>query len=141
MKDATYFIESEFYRVLNNNISVKVYNLERPVASKDLKYVLIASTYQLPSFSKDNFRGDYYINLDVVTIVPDNAVSTKGLDLIVNQVLQNVCPTPGSNNFSNNADFHIVDCQLNGTTKFKDRTDTQTLLRHVLEFKVIINQK
>ena len=141
MKDASFFLLSEFYRLLHGDISVQVFNIEQPIESDVMEFVKTASVSTLPSRTKDSFIGEYLVNLDVITKVADNVASSERVTDIANEVLDIICPTPTTHYFLGNTDYNIVDVENIGITDFEDTYNSIKILRKVLQFKVTIKQK
>lgn len=140
MKDASFYILTEIYRLLSGVISVAVFNKEQPVENMVTEYVKTASISALPSKTKDSFISDYLVNLDVVTLVNMNESSSFRLSEIVNEVLPIMCPTPTSHSFNSNSEFNVAKVEQIGSVDFEDTFNTQKRLRKVLEFRITIKQ-
>lgn len=142
MKDATFYIISEFYRLLNGVISVPVFSTQKDTTSNASRYVIVTPAFDEQGGNKDRFNGNYYVNIDVCDIVPDNAQSWEAAIGICNEVLDIICPDTQLKALSESADFAVL-----GTRNVRSRnmpvlrTDTEMIMRKVLEFEVLISQK
>ncbi len=142
MKDATFYILSEFYRLLNGVISVPVFSTEKDTTSNANRYIVVSPSFDEQGGSKDRFNGNYYINVDVNDIVPDNAQSWEAVVSISNEVLDIICPNTQLKALADNADFAVLATRnIRSRNMPILRTDTEMIMRKVLEFEVLISQK
>lgn len=142
MKDATVYILSEIRRMLHGVISVPVFLQEVDADNTAKKYVIVQPPYSEQDGNKTNFTGKYYLNLDVTEIVPDNGVSVDGVEGVAGEILGIICPTVASHGFVNSTSFSVTGCRLvRGRPLPELRTDTELLIRKILEFEVLIYQK
>jgi hypothetical protein len=142
MKDASFFVLTSLFARLSGIVGIcPIYQIEQTIGEKQKEYIKIASSYTLNDFSKDNFQGDYFVNLDIVTIVDDNAISLKKLSELTNLVQSGLILSPGEPNFHSNEDFNIFSVQIVDSTNFQDRVNTAVLLRKVLTIKFKVSQK
>jgi hypothetical protein len=142
LKDATFYILSEFYRLLNGVISVPVFSTEKDTTSNANRYIVVSPSFDEQGGSKDRFNGNYYINVDVNDIVPDNAQSWEAVVSISNEVLDIICPNTQLKALADNADFAVLATRnIRSRNMPILRTDTEMIMRKVLEFEVLISQK
>lgn len=142
MKDATFYILSEFYRLLNGVISVPVFSTQKDTTSEANQYVIVSPSFDEQGGSKDRFNGNYYINVDINDIVPDNAQSWEAVIGISNEVLDIICPDTQLKALADSADFAVLATRNVRTRNMPIlRTDTEMIMRKVLEFEVLISQK
>jgi hypothetical protein len=142
LKDATFYILSEFYRLLNNLISVPVFSTQKDTTSTAKQYLVVSPSFDEQSGSKDRFNGIYYINVDINDIVNDNAQSWEAVGVIANEVLDIICPNTQLKALSSSADFAVLATRNIRTRNMPLlRTDTEMIMRKVLEFEVLVSQK
>ena len=142
MKDATFYILTEFYRLLNGVISVPVFSTEKDTTSEAKQYVVVIPSFDEQGGSKDRFNGNYYVNIDINDIVPDNAQSWEAVVGISNEILDIICPNTQLKAFADNADFAVLATRnIRSRNMPIMRTDTEMIMRKVLEFEIIISQK
>ncbi len=142
MKDATFYILTEFYRLLNGVISVPVFSTEKDTNSNALRYVVVSPSFDEQDGSKDRFNGNYYVNIDINDIVPDNAQSWEAVVGISNEILDIICPNRMLKALADSADFAVLATHnIRSRNMPIMRTDTEMIMRKVLEFEIIISQK
>ncbi len=142
MKDATYYIMSEFYRLLNGVISVPVYNSQVDADNTEVAYVVIMPSFDTLGSTKNSFHGNYYINVDISNLVADNAQSWELVNSISNEVLSILCPNPALKALSDSSGFAVIGCRnIRGTMLPILRTDTDLIMRKILEFEIFISNK
>ncbi|WP_396197441.1 hypothetical protein [Flavobacterium sp.] len=142
MKDATFYILTEFYRLLNGVISVPVFSTEKDTNSNALRYVVVSPSFDEQEGSKDRFNGNYYVNIDINDIVPDNAQSWEAVVGISNEILDIICPNRMLKALADSADFAVLATHnIRSRNMPIMRTDTEMIMRKVLEFEIIISQK
>ncbi len=142
MKDATFYILTEFYRLLSGVISVPVFSTEKDTNSNALRYVVVSPSFDEQEGSKDRFNGKYYVNIDINDIVPDNAQSWEGAVGISNEILDIICPNRILKALADSADFAVLATHnIRSRNMPIMRTDTEMIMRKVLEFEIIISQK
>ena len=142
MKDATFYILTEFYRLLNGVISVPVFSTEKDTTSEAKQYVVITPSFDEQDGSKDRFNGNYYVNIDINDIVPDNAQSWEAVVSITNEIVDIICPNTQFKALADNADFAVLATRnIRSRNMPIMRTDTEMIMRKVLEFEIIISQK
>ncbi len=142
MKDATFYILTEFYRLLNGVISVPVFSTEKDTNSNALRYVVVSPSFDEQEGSKDRFNGNYYVNIDINDIVPDNAQSWEAVVSISNEILDIICPNRMLKALADSADFAVLATHnIRSRNMPIMRTDTEMIMRKVLEFEIIISQK
>lgn len=142
MKDATFYILSEFYRLLSGVISVPVFGTQVDTTSTANRYVVVSPSFDEQGGSKDRFNGNYYINVDINDIVPDNAQSWEAVVGIANEVLDIICPNTQLKALADSADFAVLSTRnVRNRNMPVLRTDTEMIMRKVLEFEVLISQK
>jgi hypothetical protein len=142
LKDATFYILTEFYRLLNGVISVPVFSTEKDTNSNALRYVVVSPSFDEQEGSKDRFNGNYYVNIDINDIVPDNAQSWEAVVGISNEILDIICPNRMLKALADSADFAVLATHnIRSRNMPIMRTDTEMIMRKVLEFEIIISQK
>jgi hypothetical protein len=142
LKDATFYILTEFYRLLNGVISVPVFSTEKDTNSNALRYVVVSPSFDEQDGSKDRFNGNYYVNIDINDIVPDNAQSWEAVVGISNEILDIICPNRMLKALADSADFAVLATHnIRSRNMPIMRTDTEMIMRKVLEFEIIISQK
>jgi hypothetical protein len=142
LKDATFYILTEFYRLLNGVISVPVFSTEKDTTSEAKQYVVITPSFDEQGGSKDRFNGNYYVNIDINDIVPDNAQSWEAVVSITNEIVDIICPNTQFKALADNADFAVLATRnIRSRNMPIMRTDTEMIMRKVLEFEIIISQK
>jgi hypothetical protein len=142
LKDATFYILTEFYRLLNGVISVPVFSTEKDTTSEAKQYVVVTPSFDEQGGSKDRFNGNYYINIDINDIVPDNAQSWEAVVSITNEIVDIICPNTQLKALADNADFAVLATRnIRSRNMPIMRTDTEMIMRKVLEFEVLISQK
>ena len=142
MKDATFYILTEFYRLLNGVISVPVFSTEKDTTSEAKQYVVVTPSFDEQGGSKDRFNGNYYVNIDINDIVPDNAQSWEAVVSITNEIVDIICPNTQLKALADNADFAVLATRnIRSRNMPIMRTDTEMIMRKVLEFEIIISQK
>ena len=146
MKDPTFFIQSELYRMLHTNLvvdsnTVPVYSLEQPPSEDDGLYVNLVTSYIVPGKSKDKFRTAIRFQIDVINQLLGNELSTQKVENCCNQITEIVIPTTSTNGFLENADFGIIKCELFDTRYLNTRNETNYIVRKIIIFEILTRQK
>jgi len=146
MKDPTFYIQSEFYRVLNGNLSyagqsVSVSSLEQPANESGGLYVNFATSYLLPNKSKDKFRPAVRLQIDIVNQLLGDELTTEKVENISNQICQLIIPTPSTHAINGNSDWGIVKVDLYDARYLNLRNETNYIVRKYLVFEILTQQK
>lgn len=142
MKDPAFYILSEIYRLLNGNISVNVYNVEQSVDDNVTEWIKTSSAFSLPRQTKDVFYFDTFVNIQVITLVPDNAISEQRKNEITNEVIGILTPTPTTCIINSNVDFNIMQVMVEQLTDLeRDRQNANVVLRKNIELVIKSKQK
>ena len=119
-----------------------VFSTEKDTTSEAKQYVVITPSFDEQGGSKDRFNGNYYVNIDINDIVPDNAQSWEAVVSITNEIVDIICPNTQFKALADNADFAVLATRnIRSRNMPIMRTDTEMIMRKVLEFEIIISQK
>ncbi len=146
MKDATNYILSEFFRLLNGNISyegtpVKVFALEQDEADTDNLFIRLYAAQTTEFNTKTNFGSKVYINLDIVNRLSGGERTEHKVNDVANSIGQLILPTPSSTGLSNSTEFQLVNVKAGGpSVSLSDRSNTDLIIRKIITFEVIVNQ-
>ena len=144
MKDASNYISTELFTLLNGNlaydsVNVPVYSITQDVGETASLFVNLTSSYITSEIgTKDAFIRPYSVNLDVVALQANK--SEAGVDKIANDIGVLVKPSPSVFGITGNADFNIINCTVADARSFQDRSDTMWRIRKVLTIEFIIKQ-
>ena len=136
MKDATFYILSEVYRILTGaSLGVNVYAVEKLPSANDKLFVRLSSSFYLDGRSKDKYQQLLYVNVDVVWKYPDTQLTEKDVAQLSNKVVNALIPGVNSSPFNDNADFNIYDIRNTAGTPLEARDATGVVLIRQLEFE------
>jgi hypothetical protein len=141
MKDATFYLLTEIYRILNGNVSGDVFSIEQPHSNTSNLFAKVTSGFMTSSNTKDSFTGTYVANVDVINRVSNTALSYVALDALCNEITALLTPTPNQKGMVENNDFSPIYVRVTGSTSFTDTNDTNYILRRVLNIESRIKQK
>ncbi|MBA4851350.1 hypothetical protein [Emticicia sp. BO119] len=146
MKDATNYILSEFFRVLNGAITyesvpVKVFAIEQDEADTDNLFVRLYAAYTTEFNTKTSFGSKVYINLEVVNRLTGGERTEYKVNDVANSISELILPAPSTTALADNADFQLVNVKSGGpSTNFNERSNTALIVRKIITFEVIVNQ-
>ncbi|GAB3517740.1 hypothetical protein [Emticicia fontis] len=146
MKDATNYILSEFFSVLNGAISyegtpVNVFALEQDEADTDTLFVRLYAANTTEFNTKTNFGSKVYINLEIVNRLTGGERTEHKINDVADSIGRLILPSPSTTSLSGNTDFQLVNVKSGGpSTHFNERSNTDLIVRKIITFEVIVNQ-
>ncbi|RFS17004.1 hypothetical protein [Emticicia sp. C21] len=146
MKDATNYILSEFFRVLNGAIShegalVKVFALEQDEADTDNLFIRLYAAHTTEFNTKTNFGSKVSINLDIVNRLTGGERTEHRVNEVASGIGQLILPTPSSTGLANSTEFQLVNVRSGGpSVNLSDRSNTDLIVRKIITFEVTVNQ-
>lgn len=147
MKNPSIYILSEFYRLLNGNLTynsnlIPVYNNYQDVADSDLLYVLIQNPIQNPNNTKDGFRVILRTQIDVVHRIRGQAISSIPVETVAGQITALLMPNvDGGGTMNHNTDFEVIYNIFSNSFLDESRSNTDNIKRKVLFFETQTLQK
>jgi hypothetical protein len=146
MKDATNYILSEFFRVLDGAISyegtpVSIFAIEQDEAYTDNLFVRLYAAQTTEFNTKTNFGSKVSINLDIVNRLTGGERTEHKVNDVANSIGQLIMPAPASTGLASNTEFQIVNVRLGGpSVNLNDRSNTDLIVRKIITFEVTVNQ-
>ena len=146
MKDATNYILSEFFRVLNGAINyesvpVKVFAIEQDEADTDNLFVRLYAAYTTGFNTKTSFGSKVYINLEIVNRLMGGERTEHKVNEVANSICQLILPTPSTTALASNTEFQLINVKSGGpSTNSNERSDTNLIVRKIITFEVTVNQ-
>jgi hypothetical protein len=145
VKNPTFYIASEFFRLLNGNLvydstTIPVYSLESVPTESDNLFVVFSNAYLIEGKTKDSFMTKVNFQIDVINLLTGSERTIKKIESIVNQILTIIIPTPTQTAIQSNSDYKIIKTELPQSRDFNNRNDTNLVLRKVLSFEISLKQ-
>lgn len=140
-KDSTTQLQTQYYTLLNNNVSVSGTTI--PVyddvpANATYPLIHFNDTTLVDNSTKSTFMDDVTFSLSVVDRFSLDNGSRAKINSIVDQVKQIIRARPVPFNL---ADFNVITSVVDNDTSRKERTDTYTYFIRQLRFRHIIEEK
>lgn len=137
MKDASYALRVGYFALLDNVLSVPVYDAKADDAASG-NYVVLSEQTDATDSSKDSFEYQHTITVDVVTRFKGNAATSKTADDIANAISQAVQPTPGTCGVTVTG-FNIL-TTTRSSKDLKAQFGTEYIIRKLLTFSHLLTE-
>lgn len=145
MKDASNYILTQLYTALNGSVSyggsnIPYYAITQDVNENDELFIKVASSYEVPQEgTKDSFISDYTIQLDVISVQQNKAVSEVAVNTISNDIRVILKPNPTTLGVNSNSDFKTIDLTFDNPRSFQNQDGESWRIRKVLNinFKIV----
>ena len=135
MKSAETVLRDGVYAALAGNISVDVFGANAEPGTG--KYVVLEDTNTSPRFTKQYFNNDVVLQLEIVHF-QDRAASYKDVDLIYQEIMEILLPTPMNPGFGVEAGWQVVLVQVD-TNDFVEK-HLEIVVRRIVRLRCTLIQ-
>jgi hypothetical protein len=138
MKDTSYPIRKAYYALITG-LGYTCFDFKASDTAVK-PYVILSSQTSQSEGTKNRFGSRATINIDIITSFDDGFGGRKGLDLIVNNILQAVMPSPGETAILCEG-FNIYSIKKLIDFDFEPlQQSTQTIFRRIITFEHLIEE-
>lgn len=142
MKDLVLPLRTGYYNLLNNMVVggkiIPVFDMQAPYPAQT-PYVIIEGIVPISDNTKDSFNSEVTVDLLVYTTYQGDFGGSRESDLITNEILQRVIPTPGRSGVSA-AGFNVYMAKQIGSNSEMSESNTKNTYRRRLTIEHLVEQ-